>query len=301
MKKRILVSGSYGTGNTGDEVILEVILNGLKNHNVCVLSHDPQYTLEKFPGIRSIETPPSFLPMRMLKDLIKLRIGNYKKRWAYIKEVRQSDLFLLGGGGLLVEIATSVLAHYIYQLRIAQYFAVKCKLICVGVGILRTPWGKKSLKQVLDNCEILSVRDEKSFEFLKQIDVEKKINIVPDPAFAYPFQSFERNKKKVGINCYPFPSNPLFWKDSNEKAQRQEDLFVVTIKELLTRGYEVSLIPLGTDIDSKYCSQISKALQKQGIEIPIFETDDYKQIATQLASCHFTISIFSPWSSLTIF
>ena len=48
LRKNVLISGYYGDKNFGDEAILYVLVQKLRDvaKNICVLSSDPKYTKE---------------------------------------------------------------------------------------------------------------------------------------------------------------------------------------------------------------------------------------------------------------
>jgi len=86
MKYRVGISGSYGGMNLGDEAILEVILKELRaclDTDIVVFSRSPKDT-EKRHKVRAV-------PIRELhKDEV-------------LEELRQLDLLVLGGGGILFD------------------------------------------------------------------------------------------------------------------------------------------------------------------------------------------------------
>ena len=53
MKKRFVLSGYFGFKNFGDEAILSVLVNKLKelDHRITIISSDPKYTISKFKHI----------------------------------------------------------------------------------------------------------------------------------------------------------------------------------------------------------------------------------------------------------
>ena len=80
--KRIVIAGYYGYGNTGDEAILIGMLRDLRavdpNLDFVVVSGDPDQT-QALHGVGSV----------LSTDVVGIAEG-----------VRQSDLVILGGGGL---------------------------------------------------------------------------------------------------------------------------------------------------------------------------------------------------------
>ncbi|MGB4110189.1 MAG: polysaccharide pyruvyl transferase, partial [Desulfomonilia bacterium] len=84
---RVGISGSYGGLNMGDEAILETIITSLKQSipvEITVFSRNPEDTLQRYPVQKSV-------PVR---DLTKSEVA---------PEIRNLDLFILGGGGILYD------------------------------------------------------------------------------------------------------------------------------------------------------------------------------------------------------
>ena len=53
--KKVLISGYYGFGNFGDEMILKLLLEKLKDCDVTVLTNDPRKTFDTY-GVHSVYT-----------------------------------------------------------------------------------------------------------------------------------------------------------------------------------------------------------------------------------------------------
>ena len=84
---RIGISGSYGGMNLGDEAILEAILGELRatvSADITVLSRNPADTLSRHKVERAIS--PRAYTRREMKQ-----------------EIRELDVFILGGGGILFD------------------------------------------------------------------------------------------------------------------------------------------------------------------------------------------------------
>lgn len=169
-----MISGYYGFGNVGDEIILSCILKELEatvsRERITVLSKNPEETR----GIHSV---------------------NAKSRWN-VKEVvaaiRRSSIFVSGGGTLLQDI-TGFLSPYYYLslLYLAQRFHKKTFIYAQGFGPLKHISTRRVCREILNRTDVITVRDRFSLKFLSQIGVEinsKKIYITADPAWTlYPY------------------------------------------------------------------------------------------------------------------
>ena len=111
MAKKVVISGYYGCDNFGDETILKVLVDKLKEENadITVLSLNP----EKTKALHKVKTVKSFDLLRVITTIMK------------------SDVLISGGGSLLQD-ATSLksLLYYLFVISVAEFFHKKvfCKL-----------------------------------------------------------------------------------------------------------------------------------------------------------------------------
>jgi polysaccharide pyruvyl transferase CsaB len=176
---KIVVAGNYGAGNLGDEIILEGLLNSLKNCSpkakITVLKGD-----QKFPS--------------GLKSLIK-SIFNPKRKTA--KTVKACDYFILGGGGLFGSLTFR--ANIIWGIQAFMAYLYKKPVIMYGQGIgeLKGKFRKWLVKYLFQKAKLIAVRDQASKNRLKLLGVNKKIYVIPDLAFNIPYKPHKKSKKTL--------------------------------------------------------------------------------------------------------
>lgn len=165
---KIAIHGFYGCGNLGDESILKALLQEfcrISKIKVVVFSRDPQQIYVTH-GVRSIHS---------------------QRRWSFLRriwEIKTSDLFVLGGGGLLKDYGndSSSLKRWLRLLQLAQRLNVKTALCAVGVENIRYDDSRRLLKNVLDKVDLITVRDNQSKDILKSIGVKGEVKVVADPS-----------------------------------------------------------------------------------------------------------------------
>ena len=123
MVKNIIISGYYGSNNFGDECILNVLVEKLKEYNldITVLSLNPEKTSE----INQVKALKSFA----LLDVAKA--------------IKNSDMLISGGGSLLQDV-TSVksLFYYLLIIFLAKFFNKKVFIFAQGIGPIKNLLGK---------------------------------------------------------------------------------------------------------------------------------------------------------------
>ena len=179
-RRRVLVAGYYGFGNTGDEAILAAIRAGLAARvpsiSCVVISGDPQQTSSQH-GVEAI----SWLDLPGMGDA-----------------VRGSDLTIVGGGGLLqdhwgVDPGTLLtqrhygISFYAGPAVLAALAGKPLALAGLGVGPLSSREARRMVRGVCEASSFLSVRDEGSRNLLLEAGVEPhRITLSTDAAFLLP-------------------------------------------------------------------------------------------------------------------
>jgi len=289
---KILISGSYGTGNVGDEVILHQIIQQLNQHEITVLSQGLPYTEKHFPTVRGVHQTPSWNVIRILKDICKFRFFELKKRWIFLSELMGTDIFIVGGGGLFSELRTAVLLFYCFQVKIAGLLKKKVIVLDVGIGPLKTKKGKKALSSIFNKYpNLITVRDNRSKENLIEIGVIKDIYVMPDPAFSYSFDSISTNQQPLVIfNFYPTFNSDFVWPGQTYRFEKLKES-IINIIHYITDDLEmnVALLPFGTSSDLEFSKKILNTVNKS--EVSLIEFEDFHRIANSLQQCHFSITM----------
>ncbi len=163
----VVICGAYGKGNSGDNAILNAIVEQLRHIDpdlpICALSRDPMET-KLCANINSVHSFNIFKIGRLL---------------------RRCRLYISGGGTLMQDAtSTRSLLYYLFSIRQAAFHGCKIMLYGCGVGPISRPRNQKRAGKVLDRCaDIISVRDRYSIEILHQLGVTRpEIHLNADPA-----------------------------------------------------------------------------------------------------------------------
>lgn len=171
--KRVLVSGYIGFNNFGDEAIFYA----LKNH------------------LKSLGFEVSALSGNRKKYDIKTY--NYKKPLKILKALFSCDILISGGGSLLQNKTSSFsLFYYLFIIFLAKLLLKKVIIFAQGFepinGIVPVLITKFILKQV----DFISVRDQKSVDYLKSLNINS--TLVSDPVYSL-VQNLEPCEDKKGL------------------------------------------------------------------------------------------------------
>jgi polysaccharide pyruvyl transferase CsaB len=165
-KVRIGISGSYGGMNLGDEAILSGILGQLRqtvDAEITVFSKNPDDTMARHAVDRAIY--PRSLTRREM-----------------VPEIRELDLFILGGGGILYDRDAQA---YLRELLIAQELGIPVVVYAISAGPLATQASRRAVQEALNGSgsTLITVRDRQGYRLLEDVGVSREIHLTADPAF----------------------------------------------------------------------------------------------------------------------
>ncbi len=165
--KKVIIMGYYGAGNTGDEAFLKVILDTIRNDTkvsvkITVIAERPEVVIQD----------------HMVEAISKPSRRNIAKRFAHIVN---SDLFVLGGGGLLSD---KYLLRWLRLPALANVLGKSVYLYGIGIGgPIKKSFNKLFTKKVCNSLTAITVRDNPTYTQLKDLGVkESKLCLTADPA-----------------------------------------------------------------------------------------------------------------------
>ena len=167
LRDGVVICGAYGKGNSGDNAILNAIVEQLHHIDpdlpITALSRDPMET-KLCAGIDAVYTFSVFKIGRLL---------------------RRTKLYISGGGTLMQDAtSTRSLLYYLFSIRQAHRRGCKVMLYGCGIGPISKERNQKRTAKVLNRyANIISVRDRYSIDTLHQLGVtEPGIHLNADPA-----------------------------------------------------------------------------------------------------------------------
>jgi len=167
MATKIAIHGFYGYGNLGDEAILAVLnmeFGKSTDVHITVFS-DEQNSVKKFHNV-------DVCPATGKKSL-----GT--RLW----RIYRSDVFILGGGGLLKDYGQDSrnIERWMRLLAWAVKMRKKTVLCCIGVENIKHERSRNLIRKIGNAVSIVTVRDNHSKKILKKCGVGRKITVVSDP------------------------------------------------------------------------------------------------------------------------
>lgn len=239
----IVISGWYGQFNAGDDAILEVFLaesSSRLDADVTVLSEAPEY-ITASPRV-SARFHLIVFSQAMLQTILK------GKLFQHLALIWRSDLFVLGGGGLLRDNTNwRNLLRLLDEIWFAKLFGKKAMLYAIGVGPFKSRLGKWLIGYSVKHCDLVTVRSEQCAALLRDIGVDPdRIHVVADPAFLLQAQQpddpallklFEGGRK---VGFYPTFALLRWWQDDAHLKR-----FAAALDALVeSEGIEIVAMPM---------------------------------------------------------
>ncbi len=249
--KKFLISGYYGFDNFGDEAILRVLLNKLKDCEVTILTANPRKTFDMY----GVHTVYSFSPEHV------------------IKEIARCDVLISGGGSLLQDV-TSNKSLWLYGsvIQLAEAFKKEVIIFAQGIGPVNKWYNQNLVKGWLKKAKYISVRDEKSLELLNKWKI-KNANLVCDPLYSLEVSQPERTQK-IGIQLRKFHT-------------LTDELFDKIIEQIRYRYYnrEIELLSLQDEMDVGISQVFIRKLKKvdQNIKITLIKGLNNDEIINRIS------------------
>lgn len=166
--------GSYGGLNAGDEAILTVAIAQLREAvsgvEIVVFSREGGHTEQHHDADRVVAAHEA-----VREDLEA--------------EIKRMDLMLLGGGGILYDREAE---SYLRLVRLAQEAGVATATYAVGAGPLEHRSERESVARVLNEMQLVTVREKAAKRLLEDIGVKCDIRVTADPALLLEPEPFTR-------------------------------------------------------------------------------------------------------------
>ncbi len=177
--KEILISGYYGFRNSGDDALLQAIIEDLKTHkespNIVVLSANPRETMKVY----------------RVKSINRVNIPSVARH------MKNAEMLISGGGTLIQDrTSTKSLWYYLMIISMALRRHLKVMLYSNGIGPLEKKMNIKKTRKILNQVDLITLRDERSYKTLREIGVDNEnVAITADPALELDIADEKRGRE----------------------------------------------------------------------------------------------------------
>lgn len=268
---RYVISGYYGFNNSGDDALLMSIINGIRSTDdsaeITVLSKSPAETRKNY----------------------SVNAVNRYNIFSLIAKISCCDV-LISGGGTLIQDATSTksLVYYLSVIRIAKFFKKKVMLYANGIGPLNSFKNIEMTRNILNDVDLITLRDEKSLETLSQIGIAgPEIKLTADPAFL-----LKANDKgeEILVN-YGIPHGQPLMCVSVRRWKNNPTDFTKTIAAFCDYAYEkyglfTVFVPMQQRFDFDIASEVKDKMKNRSVVIGAnYPVESLLSIMSEMSIC----------------
>ncbi|MBQ3527742.1 MAG: polysaccharide pyruvyl transferase family protein [Clostridia bacterium] len=262
-KEGIVIGGYYGFGSIGDEAILDLILESVRETSFF----ETVYVISKRGGNGENAVEISrFSLLRIVYTFIKCRV------------------FIFGGGSLLQD-STSKRSLWYYEalLLLAKVCGCKIYIFANGIGPVSQ---RRALKKLLSFADRVSVRDPESYEILKSLEMDVEVDLRADPVF----KRAKGDYKKRPLACLCALSGKRYFAVSLRSCKRKGDIDLIALCTVISRIREEGLVPLYVPMQREYDLDICRRarLMTGGVIADARDIDDVMQV---LSGAEFSIGM----------
>lgn len=163
---RVVMSGYYGFGNSGDEAILQAIHNSIHSPgrlSVTVLTNNTKFTRLRY-GYNAVYR---YSPVQVIRAL-----------W-------RCDALISGGGSLLQDhTSTRSLLYYLSTIGLAKLLGKKVMIYANGIGPVSRPVNRRLVRRAVESVDAVTLRDANSVAELRSMGITREdITVTSDPVF----------------------------------------------------------------------------------------------------------------------
>ncbi len=268
LRVQLVLSGYYGFHNIGDEAILQSIIKSLKkeipNIQLVVMSNDPDYTREMY-DVEAVDR----WDIKAVYDVIKKSDG------------------LISGGGSLLQDQTSMksILYYTGILGFARLLKKPYYIYSQGIGPIRKRHNRLLVKWQLSKAAYISVRDEDSFFYLKELGVKKDIELVPDPVLTWKREKQSDWLQKHSLHGKIIAVSVRYW-DANEDYIKK---LAIALKKLKQEGYQILFVPMHSPFDQDASREVADLMDEEIYMLP--DKMDIDEKISILSECSLLIGM----------
>ena len=260
MAYRVCISGYYGFGNFGDELILEILIKNLKSFN-------KKMEITVFAADAAAERYENIVKTFNFIDVIRA--------------VKRSDCLISGGGGLLQDSSSAAsFLYYLFVIGSALAFKKKVIIFAQGIGPVKNKFLKKLMLMMLKHADYITVRDKNSLKLLIENGI-KKAQLCCDPVWnaAIP-ECIKQNRIGVQLRSCKIIS----------------DNFITRLAENINKYYsdkEIYILSLQNSFDLDVCEKFKSRLKtlNSSIKAEVIKNTSNEKVLQDISSCLKLISM----------
>ncbi len=285
------LSGYYGQGNLGDDLLLRATIEGICR--TCPVKHFIVRSEGDVAGLNGLPVSVELTGIdKIAADQAKSKLRRFAATLlAYRQYLKRCDWFVFGGGTVFHERSSIIpLVMTLAICVLARLVGVRIAALGVGVAALRSKIGAFLLRRIIELSDVFAVRDDAAFAECVKSGAAHKVVLTADLVFTMTrsFQSVRdvasrKDVPLVGVSIYaPAFLDPVTG-DSTFATMRE------VLGTIVARGWRVALLAfhhrsngsvarLDDDVLKKMLGDMPRELQGR-VTLTALNADDMNGIA----------------------
>ncbi|MBW1793707.1 MAG: polysaccharide pyruvyl transferase family protein [Deltaproteobacteria bacterium] len=214
----ILIVGHDSFENKGCQALIYTTTRMLKNAFPAavfkIFSWNPQYDAQSFNQsdipcefIRHKFNTNEFSPRNrfwlFLNQTLKIRTDKILYAPQYFYDVLNwSKMVVVSGGDILGDYGEAAVKHYFFPIAVAVALGKLVYVFGQSISPYKDPKLQRFCKDYLDKVSLITVREQLSYDYMKDLKVKAPLHLTADPAFTLkpcPAQRMQEIGEKEGI------------------------------------------------------------------------------------------------------
>jgi len=256
--KKVLVSGYIGFDNFGDEAIFYALNYHLKalKFDVSVLCNNPDIVAKKYD----------------------VKTYYFKNIFKIISAVLNCDVLISGGGSLLQNKTSNFsLYYYLFIILIAKLCFKKVIIFSQGIEPIKGKIHTLFTKLVLKTVDYITVRDLKSQQYLKKMNL--KSDLTSDPVYSL-------------VECYKVSDSKEGLIVQLRDFKGFDELFLKDLAFSIKENYkgDIKVLSLQNSVDEKVCLKFIEYLKTFKIEAKYLPFENLDKTFEMINASKYVIS-----------
>ena len=232
----ILITGHDTFHNKGCQALIftttQILKQVFPDASFSVFSWEPKYDGEHFE-IDSVRCrfihhrfqTREFSPRNRFWLFLNYYLGIRTDRILWVKPsfyeaIKTADLVVVSGGDILADYGEEAIRHYFFPVAVAIALKKPTHVFAQSVTPYKQERTLKFAKFYLDKVSLITVREQLSFDYLRNIGIKAPVHLTADPAFTLMPCSDSRLRQIVEAEHLPDTNSPIIGISVSETATR---------------------------------------------------------------------------------
>ena len=206
---KILIAGHDSFHNRGCQALVFTTTETLKqvfpDATFTVFSWEPEYDQANYNNSaidckfiqHKFQTNEFSLRNRIWLTMNKYGIRTDRILWlkeSVYNAIKSCDMMVVSGGDILADYGEAAVKHYFFPVAVAKALRKPVYVFAQSISTYKNEKLKRFAKHYLDKVDLITLREQLSYDYIKSINIKAPVYLTADPAFLLQPSSMDRLK-----------------------------------------------------------------------------------------------------------